>query len=286
MNSVVGRMIEVQPDLRLWVEAAPPSAGPALVLSNSIGSHCGMWDEVVACLSGRVRIIRYDTRGHGRSDLGADSLTIEHLGRDVIGIMDALELPRAVFCGLSLGGLTGQWLGAAVPDRFEGLILANTAPSFPPPELWLERARTVRDRGMHDLVGPTVDRWLTGGYRVRRPDRTAEIMRMIADTPGEGYARCCELLAATDLASVLPEIRIPVRVICGQHDPSTTPARGAEILDLVPDADLLLLDAAHISAIEASAAFARATLEFIERVTSAEKREKHCDRCPSVFRDN
>lgn len=274
MNSVVGRMIEVQPGLRLWVEAAPPSAGPALVLSNSIGSHCGMWDEVVTRLSGQVRVIRYDTRGHGRSDLGADSLTIEHLGRDVIGIMDALELPRAVFCGLSLGGLTGQWLGAAAPERFEGLILANTAPSFPPPELWLERARTVRDRGMHDLAGPTIDRWLTGGFRARRPDRTAEVVQMIAGTPAEGYARCCELPAVTDLTPVLPEIRVPVRVLCGLHDPSAAPARGAEIAALVPDADSLTLDAAHISAIEASDVFARATLEFIERVTSAKKREK------------
>jgi 3-oxoadipate enol-lactonase len=274
MNSVPGRMIEVQRGLRLWVEATPPSPGPTLVLSNSIGSHCGMWDEVVAHLSDQVRVIRYDTRGQGRSDLGTGALTIEQLGRDVIGIMDALDVAHAVFCGLSLGGLTGQWLGAAAPDRIKGLILANTAPSFPPPELWLERARTVRDRGMLDLVGPTIDRWLTQAYRVRRDDRTAEIAQMIADTPAEGYARCCELLAVTNLAPVLPGIQIPVRVICGLHDPSTTPARSAEIVALVPDADLLTLDAAHISAIEASDAFAQATIQFIKRVTSASKRER------------
>ncbi|XSC47507.1 3-oxoadipate enol-lactonase [Bradyrhizobium sp. RDT10] len=274
MNSVTGRLIEVQPGLRLWVEAAPPSADPVLILSNSIGSDYGMWDEVVARLSGQVRIIRYDTRGHGRSELGTEALTIEHLGRDVIGIMDALEISRAVFCGLSLGGLTGQWLGAEAPERFDGLILANTAPSFPPPDLWLERARTVRDSGMKELVGPTVDRWLTEGFRVRQPDRAAGIRRMIASTPAEGYARCCEVLAITDLAYALPRVRVPVRVICGQHDPSATPARGAEIVASVPDADILTLDAAHISAIEAADAFAQAALEFTKRVTSAKQREK------------
>jgi pimeloyl-ACP methyl ester carboxylesterase len=153
-----------------------------------------MWDDVVVRMKSRVRVIRYNTRGHGGSALGDQPLTIERLGLDVIAIMDRLEIRRAVFCRLSLGGLTGQWLGGgAFPERFEGLILANTAPNFPPPDLWTQRARAVRERGMRELVAPTLERWLTKGFRDRRPDRAAEVARMIEEMPAEGMpaaAKC------------------------------------------------------------------------------------------------
>jgi 3-oxoadipate enol-lactonase len=266
--------VEVEPEVRLEVDAGAPSTLPAVIFSNSIGSDYGMWDEVVARMKGRVRLVRYNTRGHGGSALGDQPLTIVRLGLDVIAIMDALEIRRAVFCGLSLGGLTGQWLGSAFPERFDGLILANTAPNFPPPDLWMQRARAVRERGMRELVGPTLERWLTKEFRDRRPDRTAEVAKMVEATSAEGYARCCELLATSDLAEALPKISAPVRVICGQYDPSTPPTRGAEIVAAARDADLLTLNAAHISAIEAADAFAAAGLEFVERVTSAEQGER------------
>jgi 3-oxoadipate enol-lactonase len=265
--------IEVEPGVMLAVEDGHPTQGGTVVLSNSIGSDFGMWDEVTKVLANHFRIVRYDTRGHGRSDLGSNPVTLERLGLDVIHIMDALKIDRAVFCGLSLGGLTGQWLGAAFPDRLDGLVLANTAPNFPPPKLWLDRAATVRERGMDELVGPTLDRWLTQGFRTRYPARTAEIARMVASTPAEGYARCCEVLAAADVAPMLPRISVPVRVICGHHDPSTTPARGVEIIASTTDADLVTLEAGHLSAVEASEAFVQAILEFLKRTTSAQRRE-------------
>lgn len=271
------RNVEVEPDVRLEVEAGSSSTLPVIIFSNSIGSDYGMWDEVVARMQGRVRVVRYNTRGHGGSALGDQPLTIERLGLDVIAIMDALEIRRAVFCGLSLGGLAGQWLGGAFPERFDGLILANTAPNFPPPDLWTQRARAVRERGMQELVGPTLERWLTKEFRGNRPDRTAEVAKMVQATPAEGYARCCEVLATSDLAAVLPKISMPVRVICGQYDPSTPPARGAEIVAAVQDADLLTLNAAHLSAIEASDAFAAAGFEFIERATSVKHKGERRD---------
>jgi 3-oxoadipate enol-lactonase len=274
MTSSSRRSVEVEPEIRLEVEAGPATALPVVVFSNSIGADYGMWDEVVAHLQGRAHVVRYNTRGHGRSALGARTLTIERLGLDVIAIMDVLKIRKAVFCGLSLGGLTGQWLGGAFPGRFHGLILANTAPNFPPPDLWTQRARAVRERGMQQLVGPTLERWLTKEFRDKNPDRTAEVAKMVEATSAEGYARCCELLASTDLAAGLPNISVPVRVICGRYDPSTPPERGTEIVNAVRDADLLTLNAAHISAIEASEAFATAGIEFIEHATSDKQGER------------
>jgi 3-oxoadipate enol-lactonase len=274
MTSSSRRSVEVEPGVCLQVEAGPATALPVVIFSNSIGADYGMWDEVIAYMQGRARVVRYNTRGHGGSALGARALTIERLGLDVIAIMDVLEIRRAVFCGLSLGGLTGQWLGGAFPERFDGLILANTAPNFPPPDLWTQRARAVRERGMQQLVGATLERWLTKGFRDKHPERTADVARMVEATSAEGYARCSELLASTDLAAGLQNISVPVRVICGRYDPSTTPERGAEIVRAVRDADLLTLNAAHISAIEASEAFAAAGLEFIEHVTSAKQGER------------
>jgi 3-oxoadipate enol-lactonase len=149
------------------------------------------------------------------------------------------------------------------------LILANTASNFPPPALWLDRARSVREQGMDHLVRPTLDRWLSKSFQDRQPGRTTEVARMIATTSAEGYARCCELLASADLTPLLSQITAPVRIICGRFDPSTTPVRGVELAETIPEADLVTLDAAHISAIEAADGFAAAAEDFIKRVTIA-----------------
>lgn len=259
--------IQVAPDVTLAVDVAPPCDMPALVFSNSIGANFHMWDEVASLLAGKVRIIRYDTRGHGLSDIGSEPITIETLGQDVIAILDRLGISRAFLCGLSLGGLTAQWLGANCPERLYGLLLANTAANFPPAQMWHDRAKAVREQGMAPLVAPTLERWFTQPFRHRKPDRVAEVSKMIAATSTEGYARCCEVLAQTDMSKTISSIQLLVRVICGAHDPSTTPARAQELVDLIPNADLITLEAAHVSSIEAPREFAQAALDFIERAT-------------------
>lgn len=261
------RRIEVASDIALSVDICGQNTQPTILLSNSIGADLHMWDEFVSLLQDRFQIIRYDTRGHGRSGLGSQQLTIDMLGRDVITILDTLKISRAFICGLSLGGLTAQWLGAAFPERFDGIVLANTAVNFPPEKMWHDRAKTVREQGMQPLLAPTLERWFTKSYRERQPARIAEVSKMIAGTSPEGYARCCEVLAATDLSGTAAKVQKPVRVICGQHDPSTTPARGEELARLIPQADMVTLDAAHISSIEAADEFANAVSNFIERVS-------------------
>lgn len=250
----------------LAVDAAARSDKPTLLLNNSVGASLGMWDELAALLAQDFRIVRYDTRGHGQSTVTDEPITIETLGGDVIRILDALDIQRATICGLSLGGLTAQWLGVHHADRFNGIILANTAANFPPASMWHDRAKAVRESGMSPLVAPTLDRWFTKPFQERNPKRIAEIADMIAGTSPVGYARCCEVLAATDMLPQLNSIAAPVRIVCGASDPSTTPARGEELAKAIPNADMVTLNAAHISAIEAADAFAESVKAFCARL--------------------
>jgi 3-oxoadipate enol-lactonase len=180
--------------------------------------------------------------------------------------MDNLRIERAVFCGLSLGGLIGIWLGANAPNRFAGLVLANTALHFPPPSLWKERATSVRTGGMAPFVKPTLDRWFTRRFQETAPARVAEIEQMLRSTTAEGYAACCEVLADEDMSPQANRIACPVLVIAGEHDPSTPPSCGAEIVAAIARSDMITLDAAHISSVEAADGFAIIVREFISRL--------------------
>jgi 3-oxoadipate enol-lactonase len=261
--------IEVEPGVRLAVDVPASFGKPVVVLSNSIGASMGMWDEISDRLSGQLSIVRYDTRGHGKSDVPTGPYNIERLGLDVIAILDLLKIQQAVFCGLSLGGLTGMWLGANRGERLAGLVLANTAANFPPASIWRDRAAAVRTNGMGSLVQATLDRWFTPAFRERAPERIAQIAEMIGATPSEGYAGCCDVLAVADLRPRLSDISCPVQVVCGAHDPSTPPERGEEIVAGIRGAQMVTLDAAHISAVEAPDAFAHELTKFMSRAVSA-----------------
>ena len=261
--------IEVEPGVRLAVEVPAASSKPVVMLSSSIGASMGMWDEISDRLSDQARIVRYDTRGHGKSDAPAVPYTIERLGLDAVAILDALDIGQVVFCGLSLGGLTGMWLGANRSERLAGLVLANTAANFPPASMWQDRAAAVRINGMSALVSPTLDRWFTKAFREREPERIKQMAEMIGATSSEGYAGCCDVLAVADLKPSLSDISCPVRVICGAHDPSTPPTRGEEIVAGIKGAQMATLDAAHIAAVEAPDAFAGELRKIMSRAVSA-----------------
>lgn len=260
------QFIQVAGSVSLAIAAAPASEKPAIVLSNSIGASLEMWNELSARLSDRFRIIRYDTRGHGRSQITDEPITIATLGGDVVAILDALKIPTAVLCGLSLGGLTAQWLAINRPDRFQGIVLANTAANFPPATMWHDRAKAVRENGMIPLVPATLDRWFTKSFQEKNPARMKEIATMISNTSTVGYARCCEVLAATDLLPELGKIKAPAKIICGRHDASTTPARGEEMANAIPNASMQILESAHISSIEAADEFADTVDKFFASI--------------------
>jgi 3-oxoadipate enol-lactonase len=262
-KSASGVRIDVGNGVRLAVSDSGARHKPVLLLSNSLATSRGMWSEVVDLLAPHVRIVSYDTRGHGASDAPEGGYTLERLGLDVVAILDALNIPQAYIGGISLGGLTAMWLGIYAADRVCGLILANTAASFPPETMWRERAAAARSCGLSGYVQPSLDRWVTQQYRDEHPVRTAELAAMIATTSAAGYAGCCEVLATANLSPDLSRIRCPVQIIAGTQDRSTPPERSEQLCAAISQAGLTILDAAHISAIEDPRSFADAVRTFI-----------------------
>jgi 3-oxoadipate enol-lactonase len=234
---------------------------PAILFSNSLASDSTIWDAVVAALPG-LRLIRYDTRGHGGSTLGERPAGIDTLGTDALAVLDAAGVKRAVVCGLSLGGLTAMWLGVHAPERVAGLVLANTAASYPPAQMWRDRYATALTEGMASIVEPTLQRWFKDAFRTAGHPVVQRIASMIGATDPRGYAECACVLEVADLNASLPQIRCPSLVIVGTHDPSTPPSRGEELVAAIPNASMAALDAAHMSCVEDPAGFASLLRDF------------------------
>jgi 3-oxoadipate enol-lactonase len=249
---------------RIHYEIEGPEDGPVLLLSNSLGTDLGMWSPQIPSLAARYRVLRYDSRGHGRSEAPEGPYTIDMLGQDAVAVLDAAGVKRALFCGLSKGGMVGQWLGVNAPNRVGRLVLANTAAFIGAPEVWNQRIETVRAQGMAAIVPGVIDRWFTKPFQERAPDSVARIRDMLLATDPEGYAACCAAVRDMDQRQTIGAIRVPTLVIAGRHDLATSPEQGRLIADTIPGARFLELDAAHLSNIEAEAAFTRALLEFLD----------------------
>ncbi len=248
---------------RIHYEIEGPADGPVLLLSNSLGTDLGMWSPQMPSLAARYRVLRYDSRGHGRSEAPEGPYTIDMLGQDAVAVLDAAGVERALFCGLSKGGMVGQWLGVNAPDRVGRLVLANTAAFIGAPEVWNQRIETVRAQGMAAIVPGVIDRWFTKPFQERAPDSVARIRDMLLATDPEGYTACCAAVRDMDQRQAIGAIRVPTLVIAGRHDLATSPEQGRLIADTVPGARFLELDAAHLSNIEAEAAFTHALLDFL-----------------------
>ena len=237
-------------DVQLYFQAEGSRAKPALVLSNSLGTDLSMWDRQAAALAAHFFVVRYDTRGHGRSSLGTAPVTLDRLGQDVVGLLDHLDLARAHFCGISMGGLTGQWLGIHAAGRIARLALANTAARIGSTEGWLARAALVREQGMGGVADGSAARWFTPGFLAREPAEVDRLVRRLREQPPAGYAACCEALAHADLRLELPRISLPLLVIAGRHDPVTTVADAGWLAAPVAGARVEELDASHLSNVE------------------------------------
>lgn len=248
---------------RINVSVEGRDGGPTLMLSNSLGGTLQMWEPQMPALTKLFRVIRYDGRGHGRSDIGARPYAMERFGRDVIAILDDLNVEKVHWCGLSMGGMVGQWLGANAPERIDKLILANTTCYYPDPGNWDARIRTVREGGLAAIVDAVMNAWFTADFRERAPDVVAKIRAMLLATPLDGYLACCECLRTLDQRDLLPRIAKETLVIAGRHDTSTTLAAGEFIRSRIPRANLTILDAAHLSNVEQPHAFTEAVVGFL-----------------------
>lgn len=240
--------------------------GPVVVFSNSLGSTHRMWDAQLAAFEERFRVVRYDTRGHGQSPVPDGPYSIDDLADDVVALLDALDVERAHVVGLSLGGMTAMRLAARNPERVDRLALLCTGAQLPPASAWTDRAATVRADGTKAVAEAVVARWFTPQFLAERPDLKAEHEAMVAATPAEGYAGCCEAIAALDLRADLPNITAPTLAIAGTDDPATPPAKLAEIADNVRNGRLLeVAHAAHLANAEQPGIITPALIDFLER---------------------
>ncbi|WP_398477594.1 3-oxoadipate enol-lactonase [Tardiphaga sp.] len=236
--------------------------GPTLMLSNSLGCTMAMWEPQLPVLTKLFRVIRYDRRGHGKSGMNGP-VSMERYGKDVLAILDDLNIDTVHWCGLSMGGMVGQWLGANAPDRFNKMILANTSCYYPDPTNWHNRIKAVREGGIASVADAVIGGWLTADFRERDPDATAKMKAMLLATPVDGYLAACEALSTLDQRALLPNIKSPVLVIAGKQDNATPVSAGEFIRANIPGASMTLLDAAHISNVEQSHAFTEAVVGFL-----------------------
>jgi 3-oxoadipate enol-lactonase len=245
------------------VQVDGPEGAPVLMLSNSLGTTLDMWAGQVAPFTRDFRLVRYDRRGHGKSGCPKGPYTMERLGRDVLAVLDALGLKKINWCGLSMGGMVGQWLGANAPERVERLVLTNTSSYFADKTMWNDRLKMVREKGVAAFAGPNMERWFTKGFLERSPEAVAPIKAMFAATPLEGYIACGEAVRDMDHRTLLPKISAPTLVIAGKHDPATPLEANEYLKNNIPGAKLEVLDAAHMSNVEQPEAYTKAVLGFL-----------------------
>jgi len=255
--------IKVDDGCSIHVEVEGPERAPVLMLSNSLGTDLHMWDEQVAPLTQAFRLVRYDRRGHGKSDAPKGPYSMARLGRDVVGVLDELGIAKINWCGLSMGGMVGMWLGANAGNRIDKLILSNTASYFPDRTMWDGRIKIARDKGLAALVDATIERWFTAEFRQRSPQAVARIREMFLSTDVEGYVGCGGAIRDMDNRSLLAKVSVPTLVIAGRHDMGTTLEAGQFVAEHIPGAELAVLETAHIANVEQPQAYADTVLKFL-----------------------
>jgi 3-oxoadipate enol-lactonase len=229
-----------------------PPLGEPVVLSGSLGSNLRMWDpQVSALIAAGYRVLRYDHRGHGSSPVPAGPYSLADLGGDVVELLDHVNVQRAHFVGLSLGGMVGMWLAQHGADRLTSLSLCCTSAEMGPASGWAERAATVRKNGTRAVSKAVVERWFTPRWRAVNPQRVRNYQAMVEATPAEGYASCCEAIEKMDIASNLADINTPTLVIAAANDPATPPEHARRIAANVLGARLEIVSpAAHLASAE------------------------------------
>ena len=237
---------------------------PAIVLVNSLGTDLRMWDPQIALLSRSLRVVRFDCRGHGGSDVPEGPYTIERFGLDLLVLLDTLQIERAHLCGLSLGGMIALWFALQYPERVARAVFANTATRIGTVESWNARIDAVRTGGMAAVRDAVLARFLSEEFRQRHPEVTRQIAEMIEATNPRGYIGACEALRDTDLREMIPAIRVPSLIIAGELDESTPPLQAQELHTTIMGSELVVFgEAAHLSNVEQPETFSQCILAFL-----------------------
>lgn len=235
-----------------------------LVFSNSLGTDLTMWDKQIELLGQEFNILRYDTRGHGKSKTTKGEYSSEMLGNDVLDLLDYLKIEKVNFCGLSIGGLTGQWLGIHAPERLNKLILCNTAVKIGNKEGWNTRIEMVQKNGLNSIVSGTRERWFTPEFINENKAEVDSVLTRFVQTPLAGYVSCCAAVRDADFTDEVYKIPVPTLIISGTEDLVTTVKDGEFLLEKIPNSRLATLKTAHISNIEKADDFSKLLIEFIK----------------------
>ncbi len=250
-------------DVRLHYQFDGDPRLPVLMLCNSLGTTLDMWEPQMPAFLAQFRVLRYDTRGHGQSEVTPGEYSIAQLGKDALALLDHLGIERMSFCGLSMGGMTGMWLGVNSPERIWRLVLCNTGAKLGDPTLWAARFEAVRSGGMAAITPPTLDRWFTARYQRLAPKDVDKVRAMLLATSPDGYIANGAAVRDMDQRADLAKIKVPTLVIAGAYDGSTPPELGREVAQAIDGARYVELDAAHLSNWEQTGAFSSAVLSFV-----------------------
>ena len=248
-------------------ELVGPHDAPVLVLSHALGTNLALWDQQVEALRASFRILRYDAPGHGNSPAPRGPYTLSLLASDVINLLDELGVNRAHFCGVSMGGIIGQYLAVHHPERIASLVLSNTAAKIGTAEKWDRRILLVAEAGMPAVVEEVLEGWFTASFRNLHPSIAASLTTALKATAPEGYIGCCQALRDADLSQQIERVKAPTLIIAGTEDQATTLASAQFLQQKIRDSQLVALDCAHLACVEAASAFTDHLKRFLTGTT-------------------
>ena len=265
-----GRVVRVLAnDLHVNCQYSGPEGAPLVVLSHALASSGIMWQQQMPALVEGYRVLRYDTRGHGGTDAPAGPYALDVLGDDVLALLDALDIERVHWVGLSMGGMVGQNVALRHPERLSSLVLCDTTSRIPEQAqpMWEERIALAERSGMQPLCAENMERWFTQSFLAEDGPELMSIRDQFLETPTSGYVGCCQAIRELDYTERLSDITLPVQVIVGAEDPSAPPEASRAIQERISGASLTVIDnGSHLCNVEQPASFNRALLGFLDRL--------------------
>jgi 3-oxoadipate enol-lactonase len=267
-------MIAQANGIRMRYTLEGPSSAPVMTLSHALATNLAMWNPQMEMLASRFRVLRYDIRGHGGSDVPEGPYTVQQMAEDVASLLEVLEIDRTYFMGISMGGMIGQVLALNHSPKLTALILCDTTSRIPPEgrSVWEGRIRTAMTRGMEPHVEPSIEMWFTPLFRSRRPGILQRMRAMFRATSPKGYVGCCQAIQGLDITDRIRAITLPTLIIVGEHDPGTPVSDSETIHEQIRGSDLVVLSSAsHLSNIEQPKAFNQAVVDFLSKIESGNR---------------
>ena len=251
--------------VKLWSQVSGPDDAPAIVFANSLGTDHSIWDQVITALPDGLRVLRFDNRGHGKSDAPPGPYTMGTLIADAEAILDTHQIRDCVFVGLSIGGMIAQGLAAKRLDQVRAVVLSNTGAKIGTPDSWMERVAKIEAGGIEAIADMVMQVWFSA--RFRQSDQLAHWRALLLSTPVAGYVGCCHAIAGADLITPTSGLRLPVLAIAGSEDGATPPDLVRETAALIPGSRFhLIRGAGHIPCVEAPGEYARALTAFLKEI--------------------